>query len=246
MRFKGKVAVVTGAGSGIGESIAVRFAQEGAQVVLVGRTQSKLEAVAKKIGELAIPFSADVSNESDVKQLAAFLKERFGEFDILVNNAGGSKHGKLLEIPLQEWEEVQASNLRSVFLVSKELAPLMIGKSGRSIINMASISGIQSGAMIAHYSAAKAAVINLTRSFALELSPLGVRVNSVSPGFVETPLTEEGLKNDRFAASIVRNTALRRVGQPNEIAGVVAFLASDDASYVTGTDIVADGGWLIM
>jgi meso-butanediol dehydrogenase/(S,S)-butanediol dehydrogenase/diacetyl reductase len=247
MPFAGKIAVVTGAGSGIGEAVAIRLAQEGAHTVLVGRTLSKLETVAGKIGGTsATAYAADVTSEKEVRQLAGFLRERFGSIDILVNNAGGSKHNKLLNISAAEWEEVQAANLRSVFLVTRELSELMHGGTGRSIINIASISGIKPGALIAHYSAAKAGVINLTRAFAYELSTSGIRVNSISPGFIQTPLTEAGLKNKKFAESIARHTALQRVGQPQEVAGVVAFLASVDASYITGADIVVDGGWLIQ
>jgi 3-oxoacyl-[acyl-carrier protein] reductase len=247
MPFAGKIAVVTGAGSGIGEAVAIRLAQEGAHTVLVGRTLSKLETVAGKIGGTsATAYAADVTSEKEVRQLAGFLRERFGSIDILVNNAGGSKHNKLLNISAAEWEEVQAANLRSVFLVTRELSELMHGGTGRSIINIASISGIKPGALIAHYSAAKAGVINLTRAFAYELSTSGIRVNSISPGFIQTPLTEAGLKNQKFAESIARHTALQRVGQPQEVAGVVAFLASGDASYITGADIVVDGGWLIQ
>jgi 3-oxoacyl-[acyl-carrier protein] reductase len=247
MPFAGKIAVVTGAGSGIGEAVAIRLAQEGAHTVLVGRTLSKLETVAGKIGGTsATAYAADVTSEKEVRQLAGFLRERFGSIDILVNNAGGSKHNKLLNISAAEWEEVQAANLRSVFLVTRELSELMHGGTDRSIINIASISGIKPGSLIAHYSAAKAGVINLTRAFAHELSPSGIRVNSISPGFIQTPLTEAGLKNKKFAESIARHTALQRVGQPQEVAGVVAFLASVDASYITGADIVVDGGWLIQ
>jgi meso-butanediol dehydrogenase/(S,S)-butanediol dehydrogenase/diacetyl reductase len=247
MRFAGKIALVTGAGSGIGEAVAIRLAQEGAHTVLVGRTREKLEAVAEKIGgSSSTVCTADVTNEQEVRQLSLFLQERFGQIDILVNNAGGSKHNKWLEITSKEWDDVQAANLRSVFLVTREMSSLMFGCNDRSVINIASLSGIKPGSLIAHYSAAKAGVINLTKVLAHELSPHGIRVNSVSPGFIETPLTESGLKNPRFADSIARHTALKRVGQPQEVAGVVAFLASADASYITGADIVVDGGWLIQ
>ncbi len=247
MRFKGKVAVVTGAGSGIGEAIAKRLAQEGAGLVLVGRTHSKLEAVVGRIGnDLANCSIADVTKEKEVRLLTEFIKEKYGHIDILVNNAGGSKHNRISDIQAAEWEEVQAANLRSVFLVTRELSTLMQGGEGRSIVNIASISGIRPGTQIAHYSAAKAGVINLTRAFAYELARHRIRVNSVSPGFIKTPLTEAGLKNRKFTDSIVRHTALKRVGQPEEVAGVVAFLASEDASYITGANIVVDGGWLIQ
>ena len=150
----------------------------------------------------------------------------------------------------QEWDDVQHVNLKSVFLVSKALGKVMAEgakreKRDRAIVNVASLSGHQAGAEIPHYSAAKAGVINFTRSLALELSPYGIRVNSVSPGFVETPLTEDALQNDRFVRAIQRNTALQRVGTPEEIANVIAFVASSEASYMTGSDLLVDGGWLI-
>jgi meso-butanediol dehydrogenase/(S,S)-butanediol dehydrogenase/diacetyl reductase len=245
VRFEGKIALVTGGGSGIGEAIAARFAEEGAFVLLVGRTESKLRAAAGRIGKQADFFVADVSREEDIKRMAEYVEKRFGGVDILVNNAGGSKHCRLLAIEGKDWDAVQAVNLRSVFLVSKTIVPLMEGRQEASIINIASLSGIKAGAMIAHYSAAKAGVINLTGALAYELSPRGIRVNAISPGFVETPLTESGFQNQKFMDSIIRHTALRRVGRPEEIAGVAAFLASKDASYITGANLVVDGGWLI-
>jgi meso-butanediol dehydrogenase / (S,S)-butanediol dehydrogenase / diacetyl reductase len=260
MRFSQTIAVITGAGSGIGKAAAIRLANEGAKVILVGRTRSKLEETAFAINStkripMAEVFPADVTDEDDVTELAQYVEQQFGDLHVLINNAGGSKHTRILETPAKEWDEIQNANLKSVFLVSKHLGKIMVDaaksdgshsqKQDRAIVNVASLSGHQAGAQIPHYSAAKAGVINLTKSFALELSQYGIRVNSVSPGFVETPLTERGLQNDQFVKAIQRNTALRRTGRADEIANVIAFLASSEASYMVGTDILVDGGWLI-
>jgi meso-butanediol dehydrogenase/(S,S)-butanediol dehydrogenase/diacetyl reductase len=259
MRFLQSVALITGAGSGIGKATAIRLANEGARVILAGRTKSKLESAANEINSakripVAEIFPADVTIEEDVKALAEYIEQKYGDLHILVNNAGGSKHSRVLETSGQDWDGIQNANLKSVFLVSKHLGKLMADASSRdgnhranrAIVNVASLSGHQAGAHIPHYSAAKAGVINLTKSLALELAPFRIRVNSVSPGFVETPLTEEGLQNEKFQKAIERNTALRRVGNAEEIANVIAFAASPEASYMTGSDLLVDGGWLIM
>lgn len=258
MRFSDSVALITGAGSGIGKAVAIRLADEGARVILVGRTRSKLEQTAKEINSarklpVAEIFSADVTDEEDVIELAEYVEEQFGDLHILINNAGGSNSSSILEMPADEWDKVQAANLKSVFLVSRTLGKLMASRAeqnkdepeNRAVVNVASLSGHQAGAHIPHYSSAKAGVINFTKALALELSRYGIRANSVSPGFIETPLTEAGLQNEQFVKSIERNTALKRVGTAEEIANLIVFLASREASYVTGTDVVADGGWLI-
>jgi meso-butanediol dehydrogenase/(S,S)-butanediol dehydrogenase/diacetyl reductase len=257
MRFNKTIAVVTGAGSGIGEATAKQLAKEGAKVILVGRTKSKLERVAQEINNLLkIPsaevFAADVTDEEDVRDLANYVKDTYGDLHVLVNNAGGSSHNKILKLSIEDWDAVQNVNLRSVFLVSKLLGEVMVqgsqtnGVQNRAVVNVASLSGHKAGAQIPHYSAAKAAVINFTRALANEFSHYGIRANSVSPGFVETPLTEQGLQNDKFVEAIKRSTALKRVGRPEEISSVICFAASKEASYMTGSDLLADGGWLIV
>lgn len=259
MRFSDTIALITGAGSGIGKATAIRFANEGAKVILVGRTKSKLEKVAQEINEakkipVAEIFTADVSDEEDVYELSQFIKEQYNDLHVLVNNAGGSVQSKIMDTSANDWDYVQKTNLKSVFLVSKMLGGLMSKAAendgeflhARSIVNVASLSGHQAGAQIPHYSAAKAGVINFTRALALELAPYGIRVNSVSPGFVETALTEQGMLNEQFVKAIKRNTALKRAGKSDEIANVIAFAASSEASYMTGSDILVDGGWLIM
>jgi len=253
MRFENKVAVITGSGSGIGKETALLLAKEGAKIVLVGRTLSKLEKATKEINEVcdnntAITYTADVTKEEEVKGLSDFLKNKYGNIDILINNAGSSGSASILELDVEDWEAIQNVNVTSVFLVSKHLSKLMIDapeKKDRAIVNIASLSGHKAGAKIPHYSTAKAGVIHFSKALAAELAPYGIRVNSVSPGFTETPLTEQGLRNDSFVKAIERHTALRRVGNPTEIANVIAFAASSEASYMTGTDLLVDGGWLI-
>ncbi|MFC7062146.1 SDR family NAD(P)-dependent oxidoreductase [Halobacillus seohaensis] len=256
-RFADSIAVVTGAGSGIGKQTAIQLAHEGARVILVGRTSSKLEKVADQINaSLKEPtaeiFTADVTNEQDIEDLGRFIQQNYGELHVLVNNAGASGKSTILEMETSEWDRIQETNLKSVFLVSKILGKIMIESSEQeeekkdlSIVNVASLSGHKAGAMIPHYSSSKAAVINFTKSLAVEFAQYGIRVNSVSPGFAETPLTEEGLKNRRFEEAIQRNTALKRVGKPEEIAHVISFAASKESSYMTGTDLLVDGGWMI-
>ncbi|MGG0790009.1 SDR family oxidoreductase [Peribacillus simplex] len=257
MRFLQSIAVVTGAGSGIGKATAMRLSDEGAKVLLVGRTKGKLEEAAAEINArhtipVADIFPADVTVEEDVKNLAMYVKEQYRDLHILINNAGGSKSSKLLDTSEADWDMIQHVNLKSVYLVSKYLGKVMeegVGSGNkainRAIVNVASLSGHQAGAFIPHYSSAKAGVISLTKSLALELAAAGIRVNSVSPGFIETPLTEDGLQNEKFVKSIQRNTALERVGKAEEISNVITFAASPEASYMTGTDLLVDGGWLI-
>nr|WP_263326226.1 SDR family oxidoreductase [Neobacillus sp. Marseille-Q6967] len=254
-RFQQTVAVVTGAGSGIGRATAERLAYEGGKVILVGRTRAKLEETALGINRnsripMAEVFAADVTDPEDVRELAVYVTQNYGDLHVLVNNAGGSSHSRILNMSEKEWNYVQDVNLKSVFLVSQALGKIMAEgakreQRDRAIVNVASLSGHQAGAEIPHYSAAKAAVINFTRSLALELSAYQIRVNSVSPGFVETPLTEQGLQNEKFVRAIQRNTAMKRIGTPKEIANVIVFAASHEATYMTGTDLLVDGGWLI-
>jgi meso-butanediol dehydrogenase / (S,S)-butanediol dehydrogenase / diacetyl reductase len=255
MRFSQTIALVTGAGSGIGKATALRLASEGAKVILVGRTKAKLEETANEINRgvripLAEVFTADVTDAEDVSELAEYVEEQYGDLHVLINNAGGSSNSKILTMSEQEWDYVQDVNLKSVFLVSRALGKIMTEAAkreerNRAIVNVASLSGHQAGAEIPHYSAAKAGVINFTRSLALEMSQFGIRVNSVSPGFAETALTEQGLQNDKFVRAIQRNTALKRIGRPEEIANVIVFAASSESSYMTGSDLLVDGGWLI-
>lgn len=256
-RFENALVLITGAGSGIGEATAKRVAKEGADVILVGRTLSKLERVADEISKQtnrkAYPIACDVTKEEDVQKLQDYVKNEFSDLAVLINNAGASAYSSILEMPFEQWQKILAINLNSFFLVSKAIGKLMVNaakndadaKKDRAIVNVSSLSAHKPGLFFPHYSAAKAAVINFTKSLASELAKYNIRVNSVSPGFVETPLIEQGLNNESFVNSIKRHTLLKRVAKPEEIAGVIAFAASTDASYMTGSDILVDGGWFI-
>lgn len=252
-RFHDQIAVITGAGSGIGKATAIQLAEEGATVVLVGRTKEKLETVAELVSKQtdnhnAYIYVADVTAEDEVELLAAYLKDNFGAVHVLINNAGTSSGGSILQLEEKDWEYVQKTNVTSVFLMAKHIGPILAKteSDNKAIVNVASLSGHKAGAKIPHYSTAKAAVIHLTKALAGELATRGVRVNSVSPGFIETPMTKDSLENESFNQAIERHTLLRRVGRAEEVAKAVAFLASSDSSYVTGTDLLIDGGWLTV
>ncbi|MDQ0269794.1 SDR family NAD(P)-dependent oxidoreductase [Cytobacillus purgationiresistens] len=257
MRFKESIALITGAGSGIGKETAIRLANEGAKVILTGRTRSKLDAVANQINQTGkVPraevFTVDVTDVEDIQELADYVQEQFGDLHILINNAGGNADGTILETTEDIWDYAQNINLKSIFLITQKLGKIMVAGAGndhsqqnRAVVNVASLSGYKAGARFVPYSTSKAGVISFTKALALEFAPHGIRANSVSPGFVETPLIENSLENEKFVKTIQRKTALGRIAKPEEIANVIAFLASEDASYVTGTDLLVDGGWLI-
>lgn len=239
-RFEDKVVVVTGGGSGIGASIAERFHAEGAKVVIAGRDPAKLEAEKAKIGGDKVRAKVcDVSKADDLEALIAFAVAEFGKLDVLVNNAGSGMLGRVTTLDPKTWHEVIATDLDSVFYATRFAVP-HLQKTGGSIINIASICGVAADPGFSAYNAAKAGVINATRSFALELAQSGVRVNVVSPGLISTPSTDQtpGPIRDIWHNLI----PMRRAGKVEEISGMVAFLASEDAGYITGQNFVVDGG----
>lgn len=239
-RFEDKVVVVTGGGSGIGASIAERFHAEGAKVVIAGRDPAKLEAEKAKIGGEKIRAKiCDVAKADDLEALIAFTVAEFGRLDVLVNNAGSGMLGRVTTLDPKTWHEVIATDLDSVFYATRFAVP-HLQKTGGSIINIASICGVAADPGFSAYNAAKAGVINATRSFALELAQSGVRVNVVSPGLISTPSTDQtpGPIRDIWHNLI----PMRRAGKVEEISGMVAFLASEDAGYITGQNFVVDGG----
>ncbi|VVB62134.1 L-rhamnose 1-dehydrogenase (NADP(+)) [uncultured archaeon] len=253
MYLKGKVAIITGAASGIGRATAILFAQEGAKVVVTDiNNTGGLETVRiiKKRKKQALFVHADVSKESDVKTMVKTVKEAHKKVDILVNNAGIVLVKPIMETTEQDFETVVNTNYKSVFLCTKHVLPYM--KKGGTIVNVASISGHVGQINHAVYGGTKGAIIALTRALAWELAPRGIRVNTISPGSVETPMLlgdvqieakRLGVSMDKIKKERSDIGALHRWADPKEIAEAILYLASDKSSYVTGTDLLVDAGW---
>lgn len=252
MRLKGKVAIVTGASSGIGRAIALLFAREGARVAVVANLNeagaSETAREIKSKGGRAFWILTDVSISSGVNQIVKRTLEEFERIDILVNNAGigGWQAGSrsLLETSEEAWDRVLAVNLKSVFLVSKHTVPEMIQQKGGVVINIASVFGMVGFAKVSAYGAAKSGIVQLTRSMAIDYGPLGIRVNAIAPGVIQTRMIEEHLKDPHYQKRMVEAVPLGRLGTPMDVAHGALFLASDEASYVHGHTLVIDGGWL--
>ncbi|MGH1453898.1 MAG: SDR family NAD(P)-dependent oxidoreductase [Paracoccaceae bacterium] len=245
MRFDGKIAVVTGASSGIGRATAARLASEGAKVALVDVNADALNA-AKPAGD-HITIVCDVSDETQVRACVDQVIAKYGHIDVLCNNAGvACSHAPIHQIDNADWDRVFGVNLKGVAYFIQAVAPGMIDRAeGGAIVNTASVAGIRSGAGGNIYSASKAGVINLTQTTACDLGQYGIRVNAVCPGLVETGMTKPIFDYARDAGKeekLGKRAELRRYGKPAEIAGAIAFLASDDASYVTGQALPVDGG----
>lgn len=249
--LSGKVALVTGASSGIGRATAVALAGCGASVAVnFHRNESGAEATRAEIvnaGGRATVIQADVTRGSDVRALVARAVEELGPLDILVNNAGSLvERLKILELTEERWDEVIDLNLKSAFLCSQAVAASMMERKTGAIVNVSSIAGRNGGALGSiHYSTAKGGLITLTKGFAKELAPYGVRVNAVSPGVIDTPYHERFSTPEAMKA-YVGGIPLGRVGTPEEVASVIAFLASDAASYLSGETIEINGGMLMV
>lgn len=239
-RFENKVAVITGAASGIGAATARLLAREGAHVVLADLNDNGGASIAADLGATAMAVKCDVSSAADIEALIRAAVDRHGRIDILFNNAGIGSFGSSVEIQPAEWERVIAVDLHSVYYACHFAIPQM--PRGSAIVNTASISGMGGDYRFAAYNAAKGAVINYTRALAVDHARDGIRVNALCPGLVDTPITAGARQLPGLKEEWESRIPLGRAAQPEEMASVVAFLVSEDASYVTGTIMVADGG----
>lgn len=247
MKFNGQSAIVTGASRGIGREIALKLANEGAKVVVnYSGSKEKAEAVAAEIianGGEAIVHQANVAVADEVKGLIDATMEAFGSIDILVNNAGITRDNLIMRMKEEDWDSVIDTNLKSVFLCTKAVSRQMMKQRKGSIVNVASIVGVAGNAGQANYVASKAGVIGLTKTTAKEFAARNIRVNAIAPGFIETEMTD-ALPED-IKTAMLTQIPLAKLGQAEEVAKVVAFLASDEASYMTGQTLHVDGGMVM-
>jgi 2-dehydro-3-deoxy-D-gluconate 5-dehydrogenase len=243
--LSGRVALVTGGNGGIGRSIALGFAEAGASVAILGRNAEKNKKVLAELGSRgarAIAIQADITDVAQIEPAVARVEKELGPVGILVNNAGIGLIKPSLEVPLEEWNRVIEINLTACFLLSQAVGRLMAGRKSGKIINISSIYGLFGNAVAPSYSATKGALINLTKSMAIELAPVNVQVNAIVPGYFHTELTD-AFKDNPFYDELIRRVPAGRWGEPEELAGAAIFLASRASDFVSGTSVVVDGGF---
>lgn len=238
-RLEGKVAIITGAAQGMGAAHARLFVENGAKVVITDLNEEKGHVLAKELGDNARFVTHNVTNEEDWKTVVAKTVEAFGPADILVNNAGITMAKNMLDVTVEEYKRIVDINQVSVFIGMKEVAPSMAKNGGGSIVNISSMNGLVAGAI--GYTDTKFAVRGMTKAAAINLAPMGIRVNSVHPGVIATPMV---VQEDTKAAveEFSKHIPLKRVAQPEEVSNLVLYLASDESSYSTGSEFVIDGG----
>lgn len=248
--LKGKVAIVTGARRGMGRTHALTLAKAGANVIVSDISLEDCEKVVKEIekeGGKAIAVKCDVSKRNEVEAMVKKIVDKFGKVDILVNNAGICPFKPFLELTEEDWDKVLDINLKGYFLCSQAAAKEMVKQKSGVIVNIASVAMGQQGVgfpNIVHYCASKGGIAAMTEAMALELAPYNIRVNAISPGMIETPMIDSVKSDPKSMEGMLARVPMKRVGQPQEVSNLVLFLASAESSYITGSTVVVDGGWL--
>jgi len=248
--LQGKSGIVTGAGSGIGKSLATSLVQAGAEVVIAGRNIGRLEATAREIrqfGGPVVPIQADVAKMEDIQNLVDRTVEEFGKIDFLFNNAGINRRNPCEDFTEEDWDDVITVNMKGAFFLSQAVARVMISQKRKGkIINTSSRIALQSGKALPAYGASKAGLTQLTKSMANDWAQYNILVNAIGPGYVRTEMTEPLYQDKEFSAGITSRIPLGRWADPEDFAGAAVFLASDASDYITGQTIFVDGGWLSM
>jgi NAD(P)-dependent dehydrogenase (short-subunit alcohol dehydrogenase family) len=247
-QLKDQVAIVTGAGRGIGQALAVGLAEAGADVVILARTKSDLNetaALIEKAGRKALPIQTDITKRDEVMSAVQQAKDAFGKIDILVNNAGMNIRSKALDVTDEEWHTIMETNLHGAFMMAQETAKVMKESNKGKIINISSVGGgvaLRTGVV---YASTKAAMIQMTKNLAIEWAQYGINVNAVGPWYFRTPLTEKLLADEAYLNDILSRTPIKRVGELEDLVGPVVFLAGEGANYITGQTLFVDGGMTI-
>jgi NAD(P)-dependent dehydrogenase (short-subunit alcohol dehydrogenase family) len=248
--LKNKVALVTGARRGMGKSHAIALAKQGAKVVVTDINQAECQAVVDEIknfnGE-AIAFKLDVANKSEIDSVVAEIVKKYGQLDILINNAGIVQFKPFLELSEEDWDKTIDINLKGEFLCAQAAAKVMKEKGGGVIVNIASVAMGQQGIgmpNIVHYCASKGGIAGMTEAMAAELAPFNIRVNAVAPGMIDTPMVDVVKADPKMTEGMLQRVPLKRFGRSEEVSELVVFLASDSSSYMTGSVVIIDGGWL--
>jgi len=238
------VAIVTGGGSGIGLAIAEKFVEHGIRTVIAGRDESKLQTAKGKLGELCYPIRCDLSNLSDIPNLVDIVINRFGKIDVLVNNAGINMKKEFTEVTNDDFQKIILTNVTAVFALSKEVVKCMLEKGVQgSIINISSMASQYGIPKVIAYTASKSAIEGMTRAMAVELSPKGIRVNCIAPGFIATEMSAKALNSDQERMQkVMSRTPMGALGQPADVADAALFLALEGSKYITGVVLPVDGG----
>jgi NAD(P)-dependent dehydrogenase (short-subunit alcohol dehydrogenase family) len=238
-----KVAIVTGGGSGLGYAITGKFTQNGIRTIIIGRDEKKLSEAMNKLGELCHTVAFDLNNLAGIPAMVNNIIQKYGNIDILVNNAGINLKKDFTEVTDEEFQRIIMTNVNAVFVLSREVVKTMLPRKSGSIINISSMASQYGLPKVIAYTASKSAIEGMTRAMAVDLSPLGIRVNCIAPGFIATEMSAQALNNDADRKrKVLSRTPMSRLGEPSDIADAVLFLASDTAKYITGIVLPVDGG----